>query len=1358
MSKRRAFIPPEITAEIKARAASDIAGLADHFLLGEYPRRKATRGGIEYARDKAGRRTWTATTTGRFAGWVKDWRGHNRDAIDFIRDRMGCDFTEALHWLADRYGVALSDQMTAEERARRSEEYRAKEAARQAEQERQREQQERIDRAAHEAAEIVACAIVARLPAATSHPYAERKHVTPRTALYASEAITGRLHSSDAQRWIDKATAAKAGDLVIPMQDASGRVINVQTITPDGTKRFLMGGQKQGAFHVIPGIEPGFLVEGYATGLTVAEATGRAVFVAFDAGNLGAVAEIVRPRLCAVAADNDESRTGENKARATGLPVLLPPAVGHDWNDHAQAEGLADTAARLAEITRTLPEGCPDAMAARGVPLSEAEAAIPGHVRRWLAESSTYQEALPEGYAKARTAERKAAQEAKRKPDESRYPMPPAYLLEVSTGAGKSHATLNAIAGALRAGEITGSVGFACPTVKLAQEQAEAFRKIAPEIVCRVYRGMDQEDPDAIETDPETGKPWGMCRNLGAVKMARELDLSAAEAVCDAKTTDSEGNKVFVCPFRDQCGYRKQKAAQGVRVWFLAHAVTICPRPACMSDLAAMAVDETPETLGIGEKGQKISHCRAGWTLPEWLDTEARAGDSTGRHGTRDIDRARHVRSDLIPDLLAANGAGHLRRKTLERHGVESPALQDYIDAENRLQSGVLKASAERYNAPDTREQEAERLTCRKVSGMIVGFLLECKRLLDDDVTASGRIEVIAPAEDGKPWTADFRRVASIHPGFRVPTLILSATPSETLLRHRFPSLTKLEPIIAAAPFMHISQDVCRAWGKTALFDISPGETGKQEESAKPAAVRKLMARIRREIRPYRRVLVVAQKPVIAALRDHAETTPGGWPDKIATAHFNAVSGLNAWGPGPEGDGVDLVIVIGRLYPPALDIERQAEALTGEPIERIERDGNKPVYFPRQAARYLMADGSSRVIEDKRQYHPDETASALLHSSMTGEIVQAIGRARGVRRTEANPCRVLVLSDVPLPLPINELIEDTSHAPDVFEEMASVGGIVCEGGRDAGRLYHGVIWGSPGENAPGDIERSINAARTAITRVMTDRKQAAEVGYKAYNKDYSIGNVANLGRVDRGASLGGVIGNVAIWNSETVRPVLWGIPDPVAVTYQPAGKGKKPAKLWFDPSRLSAGEVRERMEAALGPLALFAVADGVAAPLAAADSNGAERGPRLIAPPDSRGAEAIGYQFDLFRGAMHDLTDRLGVAYDPEAEKVALRVVVGLTALRVAGATVAPAQSVAVAWAFDALDQAGKGDVLTYAIDHLASDDRKAFRSIMPWPGAAKRPPGQTRLEWMNEHYGRDLPAWASAIGGAAPMGALSGP
>lgn len=1373
MSKRRAFIPSEIAAEIKAFAAADIAGLADHFLLGEFPHRRQTSKGVEYCRTPKASRTWLASTGGRYAGKVKDWRGENLDGAGFVMDRMGCDFTEALRWLADRYGIALSDEMTAEERARRSEEYRAREAQRQAEQERQRKQQERIDRAAHEAAGIMARAIVDRLPAATSHPYTERKHVTPRTALYSAETVTGRLYDRDGSQWLDHATATKAGDLVIPMQDASGRVINVQKITPDGTKRFLLGGKVRGAFHVIPGIEPGFLAEGYATGLTVAEATGRAVFVAFDAGNLGAVAEIVRPRLCAVAADNDESRTGENKARATGLPVLMPPTIGHDWNDHTQAEGLADTAARLADITRTLPEGCPDAMAARGVPLPEAEATIPGHVRHWLESARAYHETLPEGYAKARKAERKAAREAKRAPDESRFPMPPAYVLEVSTGAGKSHATLEAIAETLRAGKIAGSVAFACPTVKLAQEQAEAFCRIAPGIKCRVYRGMEQEDPDATGADPETGKPWGMCRNMAAVKMAEKLELSADKGACDATVENEAGEKVFTCPFRDQCGYRKQKAAQGVRVWFLAHANITSPRPACMSDIAAIAIDETPERQGIDDGWKTVDPRGKGWTFPEWLDAEARAGEGMSRHGMRDVDSARHVRNTVIPGILAANGAGHLRRETLEGYGVEAPALQDYIDAENRLQNGALETKPERYNAPDTREQETERLTCRKASRLIAGFLLECKRLLDDRVPASGRVEVIAPAEESKPWTASLRRPASIHPGFRVPTLILSATPSETLLRHRFPNLTRLDPIIAAAPFMHITQDVSRAWGKMALFDIGPGETGKQGETAKPAAVRKLMARIRREVRPYRRVLVVAQKTVIAALRCHAEATPGGWPDKIETAHFNSASGSNEWGPGPGRDGVDMVIVIGRLYPPALDAERRAEALTGEPIERIERDGNKPVYYPRKAARYLMADGSSRKIEDRHQYHPNETANALLHSSMTGEIVQAIGRARGVRRTEANPCRVLVLSDVPLPLPINDLIEDASHAPDVFEEMASVGGIVCEGGRDAGRLYHGVIWGSPGKDTPEDVERSSEAGKKAVSRALADRKQAIPVGDKAYNKDYSIGNVpnwnddtarpvignvANLRGVDRGASLGGVIGNVANF---------------AAVTYQKAGARQKPARLWFDPLRLSAGEVRERMEAALGPLARFdvaGVAEGVAAPLVAADSRGAERTKRGV---DSNGAEVVSYRHipppppenmegyrksvDGFRIGLHRITDSLGIEYDDRTEAEALRIVASITFDGLAGKPTVPPESVSVAVAFDAMERAGKDGLITYALDHLPDDARDTLRHVMIWPGKAKRPPGQTRLAWMNEHYGRELPAWVSALSAPPASGSALG-
>lgn len=53
-------------------------------------------------------------------------------------------------------------------------------------------------------------------------------------------------------------------------------------------------------------------------------ATGAAVVVAFDAGNLAAVSAVLGERLNAVAADNDENNAGSKGAEAAGLPIAMP--------------------------------------------------------------------------------------------------------------------------------------------------------------------------------------------------------------------------------------------------------------------------------------------------------------------------------------------------------------------------------------------------------------------------------------------------------------------------------------------------------------------------------------------------------------------------------------------------------------------------------------------------------------------------------------------------------------------------------------------------------------------------------------------------------------------------------------------------------------------------------------------------------------------------------------------------------------------------------------------------------------------------------------------------------------------------
>jgi putative DNA primase/helicase len=103
---------------------------------------------------------------------------------------------------------------------------------------------------------------------------------------------------------------------------------------------------------------PLYVAEGYATAATVHAATGFTVLVAFNAGNLLAVAKQIRTKNPAstviVAADNDhetETRTGKNPGveAATAAakeikgflatPIFKYPSGQSDFNDLAQSEG-----------------------------------------------------------------------------------------------------------------------------------------------------------------------------------------------------------------------------------------------------------------------------------------------------------------------------------------------------------------------------------------------------------------------------------------------------------------------------------------------------------------------------------------------------------------------------------------------------------------------------------------------------------------------------------------------------------------------------------------------------------------------------------------------------------------------------------------------------------------------------------------------------------------------------------------------------------------------------------------------------------------------------------------------------------
>jgi len=141
-----------------------------------------------------------------------------------------------------------------------------------------------------------------------------------------------------------------AGDLVVPLHDDTGALVNLQLINSEGLKRTLKGGAVKGACHIIEGQKQAgkrlWIAEGYATALTVHHLTRETVMVALSSVNLFSLASLARSKypVCQIvlAADRDLSGNGQTKAAAAaqaceGL-VALPPVFG-DWNDAFMQQG-----------------------------------------------------------------------------------------------------------------------------------------------------------------------------------------------------------------------------------------------------------------------------------------------------------------------------------------------------------------------------------------------------------------------------------------------------------------------------------------------------------------------------------------------------------------------------------------------------------------------------------------------------------------------------------------------------------------------------------------------------------------------------------------------------------------------------------------------------------------------------------------------------------------------------------------------------------------------------------------------------------------------------------------------------------
>jgi putative DNA primase/helicase len=270
-----------------------------------------------------------------------------------FKDGMGWE-----NWRAD-IGRQLTPEEEAAHRARVAEQQAAREAA----------TKERRDKARRKANGIWGNA----KPAPEDHPYLARKGVK---AFGLRMGLWPKWEEARPGEWKERRIPA----LLVPMRSASGTLHSMQAIfaerLEDGLeKAFLSGGSKSSRFHLIGTPAPGqplCVAEGYATAASIHMATGYPVAVAFDAGNLEAVALELHKAFegtpLVLCADDDAATPGnpgltkaQAAARAVG-GVVAVPAFGPDrapgwtdFNDMHTAQGLD----AVAEVIRAAWDGHP---------------------------------------------------------------------------------------------------------------------------------------------------------------------------------------------------------------------------------------------------------------------------------------------------------------------------------------------------------------------------------------------------------------------------------------------------------------------------------------------------------------------------------------------------------------------------------------------------------------------------------------------------------------------------------------------------------------------------------------------------------------------------------------------------------------------------------------------------------------------------------------------------------------------------------------------------------------------------------------------------------------------------------------
>jgi len=556
---------------------------------------------------------------------------------------------------------------------------------------------------------------------------------------------------------------------------------------------------------------------------------------------------------------------------------------------------------------------------------------------------------------------------------------PPRQLLAVDVGLGKTRAAVRAGRDLLRDPASTvGRLVYLIPTHALGDEIAAQF--VALGVTAQVWRGVQAQDSDGA----------AMCEQPELVQEALQASVSVRE-IC-AK-----------CPSRAICRYQAQHQAQP-EVWVASHDYLFREPPKPLRSAQALVVDESFWQSAI-RTGVRVKF-------------EALGSDTSPLRG-EDAQRLADARTQLCATLQQLELGEQLTHEDLEGF-----ALGDSDLADARKLEWQRKPSAKGLEA-----QSVEALREAVAVAGVHRFQRSVPKLWAlVDATRTG------PGADGRLPGFITRTAEGVELSYRrepwegwlqLPLLLLDATADQQVVEAALGVSVEVNQIRAELPHgVEIIQVRDTAMPRRSLHR-KPTERGESFDRARERRREDLaaMLEVQAAMHPGELCGVILQKePKELVQKEAGERLEQAG---VRFANFGAIRGLDGW------RDCRSLVVVGRLLPPARDVEAQASVLFGRQIDSV---GD---IWPQAVVRLApSAEGSPEAVEVA--CHPDPQAEALRRAICEGELVQAVGRARAIRRERGQRLTVILAGCTPVPgLVPHRLVRWAELVPSTWQLIAA---------------------------------------------------------------------------------------------------------------------------------------------------------------------------------------------------------------------------------------------------------------------------------------------------------------------------------